>query len=136
MPGSALLFSVPTCGSFLLRSRPCPFADGYPETMKMPEPTAHRNCPPLVPSPEGRGNRGRGEKVRGIFSADPRIVGTNSASPSLSTEVSKNELKTNPKSAADGYLKTMKMPEPTPRRNRPSSGPSPERRGKRRRRKR
>jgi len=69
--------------------------------------------------------------VRGIFSADPKIVGTNSASPSLSTEVSKNELKTNQKSAADGYPKTMKMPEPTPGPNSPPPLPSPLGRGKR-----
>ena len=48
-----------------LSSRPCPSADGHPETMKT---TPHPDSPPPLPSPQGRGKRVRGERVRGLGS--------------------------------------------------------------------
>jgi len=46
-------------------SRSCASADGHPETMKI---TPHPDFPPPLPSPQGRGKRGRGERVRGLGS--------------------------------------------------------------------
>jgi len=51
----------PVGASLLLRSRSHPCAEGHSQTMKVPEPTPHRNSPPPLPSPLGRGKRGRGE---------------------------------------------------------------------------
>jgi hypothetical protein len=90
MPGSGLLFSpvVPACGSFLLSSRSCSSSDGRPETMKIPQPTPHRNSPPSLPSPLGRGKRGKGEgyskssqevqgsKSRGAGDQTPAVSGS------------------------------------------------------------
>ena len=62
-------------GSHFQGSHSCPPADGRPETMKIPELTPHRNSPPPLPSPLGRGKRGSGERVRGIFRAAKDLLG-------------------------------------------------------------
>jgi tetratricopeptide (TPR) repeat protein len=63
---------IPSCATLRtgdapssLSRRPCPSADGHPETMKI---TPHPDSPSPLPSSRGRGKRGRGERVRGLGS--------------------------------------------------------------------
>ena len=59
-------------GSQFQKHRSCPRADGHAETMKMAEVTPLPNSLSPLPSPQGRGKRGKGERVRGIFKAEVR----------------------------------------------------------------
>ena len=86
-PGATLAPTTPNPhpaeeGSHFHGSRSCPLADGHPETMKIPEVTPDRDPPSPLSSPLGRGKRGRGDRVRGIFKA-----ARNLASPPVLSEI-------------------------------------------------
>ena len=74
--GGSCRYRTPRClrHNHFQSSRSCPSADEHPETMKMPEVTPLPNSPAPLPSPQGRGKRGRGERVRGIFKAVKRAL--------------------------------------------------------------